>query len=201
MLSLGPTWQRRAALAIVAVLGGLVVHNSVVAVLNEDGARVPPRERPHVSPRDIEMVATDNRHGKVHGRLSNFYYLQQRIAGKRIIVPSRFERFRWELERVARLEVVVSDAPLLVAPAAERALRKRADVRRRWYLDKIAGKHTYQRLFIDFDRQATAYVLADTENGRALFLLPEERFRAVVAPPDVRPPDLGPARSDEEDTP
>lgn len=177
--------RRRALVASMALLAGLVVHNVVLAARNQRD--LPPAERPHVSPRDIEKVASENRHAQVRGRYAHLYYLAQRIKGSSLLVPPAFAELTWELERVAGQRVTVSPTPLVIDPAAVKRLRQRTPVKRLWYVRRINGRRRYQTLWLRLDKSAGEHVLAETTSGRELFIIPRTSYDRVAAPPGVEP--------------
>ncbi len=171
--------------ASLVLLGGLSVHNVVLAARNQE--RLPRDERPHVSPRDIEKVASVNRHAQVRGRYAHLYFLRQRIPGSRLLVPPAFAAATWELERVAGQRVTVSPTPLVIDPAALKMLRTRTPVKRAWYVKRIDGRRRYQTLWLRLDKNAADHVLAETSSGRELFFIPRALYERVAAPPGVEP--------------
>lgn len=169
--------------AFIVILVALIGHN--LYWMHRNQSEISCGYTPCVQPRDIGRVAEANAHPIVSGRIANYQYLRERIGGATVQVPAWMDQDQvWHLERVARLDVVVSETPLEVAPERVRALRKMISrPPRRWLRERKGGKRgIWKPFYVQLDRAASRYVLAETPDLRGpLFLLPERLYGKVAA--------------------
>lgn len=174
---------RRLGAVFVAAMALLIAHN--VYWLYRNQVDLTCKEKLCVWPRELEKSAWASRNPKITD-LAIYYLLNDRIGGARLTIPSWWQRRRWELEHLARLEVQVAERPLLVDPAAVRPLRKESDLRRRWVRRgepaeggrSVVIKHD---VFFLFDDAAVDYVVAETDRGSGpIFVLPRARYAQVA---------------------
>ncbi len=183
----GGARTRNATRACLLLLVALVVDNLVFAWKADE--RLPPRDQLGVSPRDLELIALSVTHPAVRARLANFYFLEKHLAGDEILIPKRHEQYAWHFKHIARMRVVVAEQNLVIRSKKIRRLRalvrEHGEYNRRWFFGKIADRRFYQRFRILVDHSVNRYVLAETESGKELFLLPRKTFNAFRAPPRI----------------
>jgi hypothetical protein len=170
-----------AAVLSVVVLALLVGHNIYWLIRNQ--GELPPNDRPHRSPRDIEEVARQNPQSKIYGQMANYYHLAKRIPGAAVTLTRRFEPERWFFERVARVHVTPSPVRLVIGPKSARRLRAVNTAKGSWRVPTHAGRHRTIELNIRLDPTVDAYVLAERSDGRELFFLPAAEYATVAGRP------------------
>jgi hypothetical protein len=172
---------RRAAVLSVVVLAFLVGHNLYWLVRNQ--GELPPNDRPHRSPRDLEEVARQGPMSKIYGQMATYYHLAKRIPGASVTVTPRVEPERWFFERVARLQVTSSPVRLVIPPKSARRLRALTTAKGSWRVPTQGGRHRTIELNFHLDPTVDAYVLAERSDGRELFFLPAAEYATVAGRP------------------
>lgn len=124
--------QRRAAQLVLGLLAALLLHNGWALWRNQ--RLLPAEERFQRSPRDIEKLARVHHRYPVSEWLAVYYLLSYRIGGKSLTIPKLLEDARWEFEKIARVELEVSDGPLRITERQARMLEGMASEERpfRW---------------------------------------------------------------------
>jgi hypothetical protein len=173
--------MRYLRLAFLALLVGLVVLN--VVRLNENQGKLPCRLRVWCAkPRDIGHLAATMASRKIRHIDAHFYDLGNRIPGARLTIPGWMAGYRWDFTHVSRLQITVSDEPLLIDPAEVSGLRHAGAVRRQ-FMRRGGSKadRLLQDLYLLIEDGVDEYVLAQekaAEEG-ALFVMPAARYEEV----------------------
>jgi hypothetical protein len=173
-----PARRALASTATALLLAALVVHG-VVQLARRRADLLP---LAHPDTRDLAAIAATEGHLEVRGRLATYYLLADRIAGATLRVPPGLAEVAWPLERFGRVRVEVSRAPLRIDPARRPALDAALGAPRPWARGAIEARHGTQELRVGFEPGARAYVLAESADGRALYLVTAARFAEVAAP-------------------
>lgn len=128
-------------------------------------------------PDNLADLAAENPHPSIRGRIAFFHRLAETIPGATVTIPPWLEEHRWSFERVARVRVVVAAAPMLVDPAA---LGDDASFEHRWLRSSHRRREeVWQPLRAQLDGGGD-YVIAESEDGTALFLIPAARYREAA---------------------
>jgi hypothetical protein len=178
---------RRAAVVLLVLFAALVLQNAYTWGRNQRELPVDEVDEMdewfHVKSRDLEHVASENPRFTVFGRIAIFYFLEQRIGGKTLTIPDWWDWARWELERVARLDVEVRP-PMTVTGFQARRLRHLGE-KRRFQQGSRRRARMLDLIFIK-DPRATRFVLVESTESTELFVMSEERYaklQAAVVPP------------------
>jgi hypothetical protein len=166
--------------ASLAVLGTLLLHNLASTIRNQ--RTLPCGERLCSRPRDLEQLATVSP-PKVSGVAAIFHHLGRRIGGGTLTVPPWMEKYRWELEHIARVRVEVSNETLLIDPIHLDALRAAAGSRRAFLRrGGSEARWLFQDLHVQTEDGVDEYVLAqEGATWGALFIVPRARYEEVRA--------------------
>ncbi len=145
----------------------LLTHN--VGLLAYNQATFDERHRWTLQHETLSEIAA---HGNPNVRedIGIYYFLREHIAGARIEVPEALSRFRWRLERTARLVAEPTSESRALSRKVALELIERASFERR-----LSG-YPIHFLFAD---GATRYVMAHTPDLRTLFVLPEAVWSSI----------------------
>lgn len=167
---------------VAGILVLMFAWNVVAMVRNQ--RTLPCRSRVCAKPRDLEHLATSDGGPKVASVKAVFHHLARRIPGAELTVPPWMaDRHRWELEHIARVDVVVSDDRMLLDSARVEELRAGRNITRTWLArNGSADERRYRKVFMLIEERAGAYVLVEEEGGGEMILvMPAERYREVTA--------------------
>jgi len=132
----------------------------------------------HVSPRDIERVASAHPRPGVYGLMAIWYLLGKQIRGAHLTIPAWMAWSRWELERVSGLEIEVTDQHITVEREGAARLRGAA-AEKRIYQRGTRTHRRFETFYLVRDAKATRYVVAEWVRGKQLFVVPEAQYAAL----------------------
>jgi hypothetical protein len=171
---------RRAGIASLAVLLLVILQNALSMVSNQ---RELPRHKSremddwfHVSPRDIEIVASQHPRASVFGLIGIWYFLGKRIKSAHLTIPDWMAWSRWELERVSGLEVEVGGRLVV---GKEDAKRLQWAGEKRVYQRGTRSHRKLRDFYLIRDPRASRYVVAESAQGKTIFVLPEAQYAAM----------------------
>ncbi len=180
-MSISEANKRRAAALVLGLFALLVLHNVVLAIRNQ--RRLPHSKYEmadwfHVSPPDIEGMATRAARFTIFGRAAVWYYLGRRLAGAHLTIPDWMGDQRWELERVARVSVTVAGGPLRVSDADAQRFKKSGELRL-YQQGSVKRRKVMDMVFIN-DPKSRRYVVAESADEWTLVVIPEDQFVPFV---------------------
>jgi hypothetical protein len=105
----GKTWVRAAFVAITAIV---VAWNLIVFYSNQTGDEFMQDDKLAVRPRSLATMAQRNTMSVVNTSFYTYHSMRDRIGGAHLLIPSDVAAHRFELERVARLDVEVAPTRL-----------------------------------------------------------------------------------------
>ncbi|HTM19215.1 MAG TPA: hypothetical protein VL172_01865, partial [Kofleriaceae bacterium] len=108
-----------------------------------------------------------------------FEYLRKHLRGKRLTLSSQYDHLTWAFERIARLQVTLSDQPLELDGTIFRHRRRQATAS--MYL--TIGKKRVE-LYVFLGKPADDdYVMVQYAGESALMLMPARLYRHLQPPP------------------
>jgi hypothetical protein len=165
--------KKKVAAAILGTLSLLFLHNVVLTVRNQ--LIFDRNHRYGVEHGRLAEIAAAHTHQNVVQRIAIYYLIRDHVENASVVMPQALARVSWWMARAARVEVEMTDDPLLLDEAASSKLVALASSSAVLHARDVTPIHF---IFRDGERR---YVIAQTEDKGPLLFLPEPMYRAAAS--------------------